>query len=169
MQQCRRGHRRGMCENADEDIGATCVKTSTRSSRRHNATTQRSSSGVLWARAGGDHRSPSVHGVEAIIEEFQCARRRSNRRGCVEEVGVVVIVAEVIIVVVGAVWMNRVGTFEPSIFCFHEPPVCCVPRGTTQPASRHFCRHRFLKFYSTSESHLFWKRRNITDQKRVRV
>ncbi|KAJ1619607.1 hypothetical protein T492DRAFT_848436 [Pavlovales sp. CCMP2436] len=42
---------------------------------------RRAHRGSTVPRVGGDHRGPSVHGVEAIIEEVKCARRRSNHRG----------------------------------------------------------------------------------------
>eukprot|EP00302_Diacronema_sp_CCMP2436_P010556 CAMPEP_0179906234 /NCGR_PEP_ID=MMETSP0982-20121206/43094_1 /TAXON_ID=483367 /ORGANISM="non described non described, Strain CCMP 2436" /LENGTH=123 /DNA_ID=CAMNT_0021806645 /DNA_START=144 /DNA_END=515 /DNA_ORIENTATION=+ len=97
MHQRRRDHQRAICENdnefiidpqrnnADEFINEPHVKTSKRSSSIQNATTtqQRRGAhrGILGVTGWDDHRW------------IQCARRRSNHRGCVEEVSVVVIVA----------------------------------------------------------------------------
>jgi len=69
------------CDNANEDIGAACVKTSKRSWRRTTQQRRGAHRGILGVTGWDDHRW------------IQCARRRSNHRGCVEEVSVVVIVA----------------------------------------------------------------------------
>eukprot|EP00302_Diacronema_sp_CCMP2436_P051607 CAMPEP_0180089268 /NCGR_PEP_ID=MMETSP0985-20121206/22708_1 /TAXON_ID=483367 /ORGANISM="non described non described, Strain CCMP 2436" /LENGTH=204 /DNA_ID=CAMNT_0022023793 /DNA_START=152 /DNA_END=767 /DNA_ORIENTATION=+ len=96
----RRGHRRGMCENVD---AITEVPQRNNAEELIGGPRGRGSWAIIgvppctaWKQSS---RMSNARGVEA------------NRRGCVEEVGVVVIVVEVIIVVVGAVGMNRLGTF----------------------------------------------------------
>eukprot|EP00302_Diacronema_sp_CCMP2436_P002215 CAMPEP_0179852700 /NCGR_PEP_ID=MMETSP0982-20121206/8944_1 /TAXON_ID=483367 /ORGANISM="non described non described, Strain CCMP 2436" /LENGTH=165 /DNA_ID=CAMNT_0021738345 /DNA_START=270 /DNA_END=764 /DNA_ORIENTATION=+ len=107
----RRGHRRGMCENVD---AITEVPQRNNAEELIGGPRGRGSWAIIgvppctaWKQSS---RMSNARGVEA------------NRRGCVEEVGVVVIVVEVIIVVVGAVGMNGWALFSLPSFAFTSLP-----------------------------------------------